>query len=189
MERRDFAQKLLALGVCPFVLSNFGNMEALTNTQLPEDDEKSKVLKAQKEFVENWLSDLLDSMENVVDRETQVKIVEGCGKQCFNRHQFKKDIAVSGDGNLDKLIEAYKKNFEIWKDADKVHIRYGETSKQCYCPAANYRKPKENDLHCECTRMTHQTIFETALHKPFKVEIAESLRRGGKTCHFVVHLT
>jgi hypothetical protein len=27
------------------------------------------------------------------------------------------------------------------------------------------------------------------LGRPFRVEIAESLRRGGKTCHFVVHLS
>jgi len=25
--------------------------------------------------------------------------------------------------------------------------------------------------------------------RPFRVDIAESLRRGGKTCHFIVHLS
>ncbi len=44
------------------------------------------------------------------------------------------------------------------------------------------------DVHCECTRATHQAVFETALGRPFRVEIVESLRRGGKTCHFIVHL-
>jgi hypothetical protein len=36
--------------------------------------------------------------------------------------------------------------------------------------------------------MSNQTIFETALGKAVKVEVAESFRRGGKQCHFVVHL-
>jgi len=30
--------------------------------------------------------------------------------------------------------------------------------------------------------------FETALGKQVKVEVVESLRRGGKTCHFVAHV-
>jgi hypothetical protein len=187
MDRKSFTQKLALLGVCPFVIQN------LSGSGLPnipqEQDEKLKAIQAQKQFVENWLADLLESMDKNLDRETQEKIVGNCGVACFNRHQFKKDIAINGSGDLDRLIESYKKNFEIWKEGETLHIRYGEVSKDCYCPAANYRAPKPNDIHCECTRNTHKTIFETALGKPFRVEILESLRRGGKTCHFIVYLS
>jgi hypothetical protein len=187
MDRKSFTQKLAMLGVCPFVIQNLSGSEP---ADIPQDqDEKFKALQSQKQFVENWLADLLDSIDKNLDRETQEKIVGNCGVACFNRFQFKKDIAIAGSGDLDKLIESYRKNFEIWKDEDTVHIRYGEVSKNCYCPAANYRVPKPNDIHCECTRNTHKTIFETALGRPFRVEIAESLRRGGKTCHFIVYLS
>lgn len=168
----------------------FQNLSAsVPETEYLVQDDKLEMLKSQKLFVENWLADLLDSFDKNIDRETQEKIVGNCGKACFNRFQFKKDIAIAGSGDLDKLIESYKKNFEIWKDGDTVHIRYGEVSNNCYCPAANYRTPKPNDIHCECTRNTHKAIFETALGKPFRVDVAESLRRGGKTCHFIVHLS
>jgi hypothetical protein len=187
MERREFTQKLLALGVCPAALISFTGVDGKAKQKFSGDEDFEKI-RREKEFIENWLSDLLDSMDKTIDRETQVKIIEGCGRGCFNRFQFKKDIAAKGEGNLEKLIDAYQQNFEIWKDENTVHIRYGETSKGCYCPAAKYRTPKTEDLHCECTRTTHQTIFETALRRPFKVDIAESLRRGGKTCHFIVHL-
>lgn len=187
MDRKSFTQKLALLGVCPFVIQN------LSGSGLPnipqEQDEKLKAIQVQKQFVENWLADLLESMDKNLDRETQEKIVGNCGVACFNRFQFKKDIAINGSGDLDRLIESYKKNFEIWKEGETVHIRYGEVSKNCYCPAANYRALKPNDIHCECTRNTHKTIFETALGKPFRVEILESLRRGGKTCHFIVYLS
>lgn len=185
MDRKTFSQKLALLGVCPLIVSK---LAASPDTSLPQDD-KYAALESQKKFVENWLSDLLESIDKNLDRPTQEKIVAHCGVQCFNRHQFKKDIAVAGTGNLDKLIEAYKKNFEIWKDGNEVHIRYGEVSGRCYCPAANYREAKPNDIHCECTRNTHKTVFETALGRQFKVDVAESLRRGGKTCHFIVHLS
>lgn len=185
MDRKLFARKLALLGVCPFVLQNLSGND-LKSEAIYQDD-KLPALQSQKQFIENWLSDLLESMERNLDRETQEKIVGFCGKKCFERHQFKKDIAIAGKGDLDKLIQSYKNNFEIWKDGETIHIRYGETSANCYCPAANYRTPKPGDIHCECTRNTHKTIFETALGKPFRVEIAESLRRGGKTCHFIVY--
>lgn len=187
MDRKSFTEKLMLLGVCPFVVQKFAVTDIASEGSVQDD--KLQELKSQKEFVENWLSDLLDSIDKNLDRNTQEKIVGNCGIACFNRFQFKKDIAINGSGDLDKLIESYRKNFEIWKDGDTVHIRYGEVSKNCYCPAANYRTPKPNDIHCECTRNTHKAIFETALGKTFRVDIAESLRRGGKTCHFIVHLS
>ena len=184
MDRKSFAQKLTMLGVCPFIISNItGSLPADTQ------DDGIEIIKSQKKFLENWLGDLLESMDKHLDRATREKVVGECGVACFNRHQFKKDIALNSKGDLDTLIENYKKNFEVWKDNNTVHIRYGEVSAKCYCPAANYRDPKPGDIHCECTRNTHKAIFETALGRPFNVEIAESLRRGGKTCHFIVHLT
>jgi hypothetical protein len=187
MDRKSFTQKLALLGVCPFVVQKL-TASPIVPESLDQDD-KLKALQSQKEFVENWLADLLGSMETHLDREMQEKIVGECGKACFNRFQFKKDIALNGQGDLEKLIESYKKNFEIWKDDNKVHIRYGEVSSRCYCPAANYRASKPDDIHCECTRNTHKAIFETALAKTFRLDVAESLRRGGKTCHFIVYLT
>ncbi len=188
MDRRDSIKRFAELGLCTGALS-FLYLDDQKILAAVDSDEELKKLRSQKEFIQNWLSDLLDTMDKVLDEETKVKLFEGCGKRCFERHQFKRDIAARGKGDLDKLIEAYKKNYEVWKDGNIVHVRYGEVSPGCYCPAANYRASKPNDVHCECTRMTHQSIFETALGRPFKVDILESLRRGGKTCHFAVHLT
>jgi hypothetical protein len=187
MDRRDYLRKALSMGICSgsLFMTDFGKLQAAVVAN--PDDELTR-LKMEKEFVQNWLSDLLDTMEKELDVETRAKLIGGCGQGCFNRHQFKKDIAIKGAGSLDKLMEAYKQNFEIWKDGETVHIRFGEVSPGCYCPAARYREPKPNDMHCECTRATHQAIFETALGRPFKIDILESVRRGNKICHFLVHL-
>jgi hypothetical protein len=139
----------------------------------------------EKEFVKNWLTDLFEALDTELDQPTKVKVMAGCGVGCFRRHSFKTDIARLGKGNIDNLIAAYKKNFEVWREGDQVHVRYGAISKQCYCPAARYHPVRPNDMHCECTRATHQAVFETALERPIRVEVVESLRRGGKTCHFV----
>ena len=186
MNRKEFFQKSLQSGFGCCALVALQNAAAADDP--PESTEDMTKLKFEKEFVQNWLSDLLETMDAELDEKTKVKLMEGCGRACFRRFQFKQDIAAQGKGDLVKLLAAYKKNFEVWQEGNFVHIRYGEVSSHCYCPAAYYRAAKPHDLHCECTRTTHQTIFETALGRPFKVDILESLRRGGKTCHFLVHL-
>lgn len=183
MDRKQFFKESVktGLGCCAFMILDQPAGAAVESSELQK-------LQSEKEFIQNWLSDLLETMDAELDRKTKIKLMEGCGRGCFRRFQFKQDIALQGKGSLEKLLEAYRKNFEVWQDGNLVHIRYGRVSSGCYCPAARYRPATPNDLHCECTRTTHQTIFETALSRPFKVDIIESLRRGGKTCHFVVHV-
>jgi hypothetical protein len=190
MDRKSCIKSLAALGVCCGVIPAMG-LGSGSNTSLPSSfppklDDELAALKQEKEFIVNWVRDLLETMDKELDEETRIRLIEGCGRGCYNRFKFKQDIAEKGKGDLDKLIEAYSQNFEVWKDGNKVHVRYGAKSARCYCPAAKIRTPQPNDLHCECTRMTHQTIFETALGHPVYVEVVESLRRGGQTCHFLV---
>ncbi|HNX57281.1 MAG TPA: hypothetical protein PKO30_16920 [Prolixibacteraceae bacterium] len=185
MNRKEFFRGSLALGACAgcFLISTPAT--ANSPETISEENEKYKALLQEKEFIQNWLSDLIETIDTELDQATKVKLLAGCGRGCFNRFKFKSNIAEQGKGDLNKLIEAYKHNFEVWKDGNQVHVRYGEVSKGCYCPAAKYRPAKPNDIHCECTRATHQTIFETALGRPIDVKILETVRRGDKTCHFV----
>ncbi len=181
MDRKEFfaASVKGTLGCCALAL--FDGTASAQSAKASEPD-------PEKEFVKNWLADLFDAMEQELDEKTKVKLMAGCGRGCFRRFQFKQDIARLGKGSIDALLDAYKKNFEVWREGGVVHVRYGAVTKQCYCPAARYHPVKPRDMHCECTRATHQTIFETALGRPIHVEIVESLRRGGPTCHFVAHV-
>jgi hypothetical protein len=188
MDRKEFLHKSFqsGLGCCALLAID---PPATSADEAPIQAAAPSPAERERDFLRGWILDLADTMNTGLDRKTQVKMMEGTGRGCFRRYQFKQDIAKAGKGDPQKLMDAYKKNFEIWQEGKLVHIRYGEVSNRCYCPAANYRPARPDDIHCECTRMTHQTIFETALGRPFKVDIVESLRRGGKTCHFVVHLS
>jgi hypothetical protein len=180
LNRKEFFATSAKAGLGCCALALFGTTakaDVTTATPNPE-----------KEFVKNWMEDLFASMDTTLDEQTKIKVMAGCGIGCFRRHSFKTDIARDGKGDLAKLLEAYKRNFEVWRDGDQVHVRFGAVSDHCYCPAARYHPVRAHDMHCECTRATHQAIFETALDRPIKVEIVESLRRGGKTCHFIAHI-
>ena len=184
MNRKEFFRGSLALGACAGCFLLPTNSLTASETISSEDDKYQQLLQ-EKEFIQNWLTDLVSTIETELDEATKVKLLAGCGRGCFKRYKFKSDIAEKGKGDLDKLIAAYKANFEVWKEGNTVHVRYGEVSQGCYCPAAKFRPAKPNDLHCECTRATHQTIFETALGRPVDVKILETVRRGNKTCHFL----
>ena len=177
MNRKEFFRNSLATSTCAgcFLLSA---TSLIASESVSTEDDKYQQLLQEKEFIQNWLTDLISTIETELDEPTRVKLLAGCGRGCFNRLKFKSDIAEKGKGDLDKLIEAYKQNFEAWKEGNTVHIRFGEVSPGCYCPAAKFRPAKPNDLHCECTRATHQTIFETALERPVDVKILESVRRA-----------
>ena len=180
MNRKEFfeASAKAGLGCCALALLGSAAKAETVATDVPAVD-------PEKQFVKNWLEDLFAALDTELDEATKVKVMAGCGVGCFRRHAFKTDIARDGHGDLDKLLEAMKRNFHVWREGELVHISFGETVKQCFCPAARYHPVRPHDMHCECTRATQQAIFETALMRPVKVEIVESVRRGGKTCHFV----
>jgi len=192
MERKEFLCRTLTLGLGSCALAAVGEVPAgqaqgtSASTSAPPDELARA--RGEADFVRNWVSDLLSAAEAELPRELQVKLIEGCGRGCFRRHEFKRAIAEQGKGDVEKLIAAYRKNFEVWRDGDTVHIRYGEVTSRCYCPVVKDRPAKPNDLHCECTRMTHQSIFEAALGRPVRVEVLDTLRRGGRNCHFRAHL-
>jgi hypothetical protein len=175
MERKEFMQGCCAVA-CLVALPRY----AAGTTSAALDD---------LGFTRNFLSDLMETIDAEVDEPTKIKLLSGCGRACFRRFQFKQDIAAKGKGSVEELVKALKANYEAWREGDQVHIRYGAVNRNgCYCPAAKYRPSTPSDIHCYCTRAMHEAIWQAALGRPIKIDIVETVRRGGATCHFLVHL-
>lgn len=188
MNRSEFlrSSSLFACATCTTLIFGAGAGAAYAPPPTTPVDEALKKAQRENVFTKNWLTDLFAAMDAELEPAAKLKLMQACGRGCFQRHKFKQDIAEAGRGDVDKLLAAYRQNFGIERDGDLVHIRYGD---RCFCPAAQNRPARPNDLHCECTRFTHETIFATALGRHIPVELVESIRRGGKTCHLVAHLT
>ncbi len=187
MDRKAFLCRSVdgVLGCCAALAFGSGSVEA---RQAAAQGPSAPAADAEKQFIQNWLADLMDAIDKETDESVKLRLLGACGRACFERHEFKRNWAIRGRGDVDKLMAALEANFEVWREGDLVHIRYGAVSKGCYCPAARYRPARPNDIHCYCTRATHQTVWETALGRPIRVDVVETVRRGGKTCHFLVHL-
>ncbi len=183
MNRRQFLDRAVGSAGCCAAFAWFGD-PVLAQTQAPAPPAPDP----DKQFIQNWLADLMEAIDGNTEEPMKARLIGLCGRACFERFDFKRTWAVEGRGDVEKLIAALKKNFRVEREGNLVHIRYGLVAKGCYCPAAKYRPPKPNDIHCYCSRGSHQAVWETALGRPINVELVESVRRGGKTCHFVVHL-
>lgn len=190
MNRSDFlkASTRFACGSCLALFAGSSLEAADTPAAAPVTpvDEALKQARYENSFTANWMTDLFAAIDREVDPAVQLRLMRACGEGCYRRHKFKQDIAAAAEGDVDKLLAAYRRNYGIQREGDRVHIRYGD---HCYCPAARNRPARPDDLHCECTRFTHETIFPQALGRPIRVELIESVRRGGRTCHLVAHLT
>jgi hypothetical protein len=180
MDRKEFVK----LGCCAFAF--------MTSQSLAAEDRPATCDPNELTFIKNWVTDLMETIDAEPDEATKIRLMSGCGRGCFKRFQFKQDIAAKGKGDVSKLVEALKQNFEVWREGpngELVHIRYGEKNiNGCYCPAAKFRPGKKNDIHCYCTRAMHQAIWETALGHPVRIDILQTVRRGDPTCHFLVQL-
>lgn len=185
MKRSEFLRKSASLACASCATLVLGAPGA--GSPASASEQALKQSQGENTFTNNWLSDLFAAIDTEVDPATKLKLMQATGRGCFNRHKFKQDIAEAGKGSIDNLLAAYRKNFGIERDGDDVHIRYGGGF--CYCPAAKNRPATPNDMHCECTRFTHEAIFEGALGRHIPVELVETVRRGGANCHLVAHLS
>lgn len=188
--RKDFlsASIVSGLGCCALRLLAPTPLAAAEPVSNAAPSAPPSPLQREKDFTDNWLTDLLDTMDAELDEPARARLMEGCGRGCYRRHAFKPAVAAASGGTVEGLIHAYHSICEAWLEGDDLHVRFGQKVERCYCPVLRDRPGRPNDMHCHCTKATHQSIIEQALGRPVRMEIVESVRRGGATCHFVAHL-
>ncbi len=136
---------------------------------------------------ENWIMNLMEGLDNNVEKETIIKVLEQCGRQCQSQSFIKKARAIyeksknTGDF-LDKLGHVYK---HLRREGNKVYIVYPE----CYCSQVNkIHKGKLSGTYCNCSRGWAKALFEGATGKPVEVNMEKSIINGDDQCRFEVIL-
>src|SRR5665648_942203 len=92
MDRSLFLKRLVGVGCCAAMISTLLNAAyadpsspAVNRSFMPEtapDDKPDELAntKMERDFILNWVNDLLDTMDKVRDEETYIKLIEGCGR-------------------------------------------------------------------------------------------------------------
>ncbi len=139
--------------------------------------------------VREFLSGFLRREEPTLGRDALVKLMEERGRACCRALDFRQKLIQDSAGSLDKLVELLGKIVKpenCRREGDLVTLIY--PSGQCVCGWSPKRPPTPDDPYCECSKANNQLIFETVGGKPVRVEVAESPRRGGARCRFLIRL-
>lgn len=137
--------------------------------------------------LENWLTALVDALDDSVDEETRVRVLEQCGRRCQTQSLVKKarriyEKSKSVDEFLDEFGRVYR---HLHREGDNVYIVYP----RCYCSFVNKMPAgRLSATYCNCSRGWAKALFEGALGRPVEVVTEQTIVNGDKQCKFKIIL-
>ncbi len=150
------------------------------------------------DFSQTWVKRFMDILDQDVDEPTRVKLMHTMGRTCFSGAHGKRSERRAEPGDLDKLIASMKRyggDEMIRREGDVIHFQYVRNPAGlkvadgwCLCPMVEKGPANLSGTFCACSEGYVTEMFERASDVPVKVELVESLKRGGKTCRFRIQL-
>ena len=221
MHRKQFIKKMLQAGLCCCgVATGFGqnllsNQKTLTSLdQSPAAQDwitklERRMVKgsetpawAKVEKAENWIKDLMDNMDAMLDKDTKIKLLQACGRSCFIRAfgvaSDEKPTLEEAKNYLDTLKS---RGYEVRQEDNMTTITYnwGRDHQNpwgliirdgyCMCPLVETGPADLSPTYCFCSTGYVKESFERGIGKPVKVNLLDSLKMGGKNCIFKIEVT
>lgn len=146
-------------------------------------------------FAQTWAKRMMDNLDKEVDKPSRVRLMQANGRSCYlgsNPPQFQ--------GGVDAFVEGIKKwagagPSPIRREGDIVYFDYVRnpaglkvSDGWCLCPLVEKGPEGLSGTFCECSVGYVTEMFSGIAGKPVRVELLESLKRGGKGCRFKIHL-
>ncbi len=195
MGRKEFLHQSVRLGGCCGAALLAGTLSALSQ----ETSKPQSVFTPCPDRVkqgQDVIKRLVGQMDEKLDKATRDEIMESCGRLCH-------DTAYPGPRTptpeaAARFLEGIRKtvgkeNIEQSGDETVVHYQYTQNPRglkvadgYCLCPIMEDAPKGVSPTYCQCSVGYVRAIVEQGLGKPAKVELTESILRGGKGCHFIV---
>ncbi|MGA2185944.1 MAG: hypothetical protein ABSH47_23230 [Bryobacteraceae bacterium] len=147
-------------------------------------------------FAQTWAKRMMDNVDDELDEPTRARLMHANGRSCF-RGSGQKPFP----GGVDAFIEQVRKwsgtgPSPIRREGDIVYFDYVQNPAGlkvadgwCLCPLVEKGPEGLSGTFCECSVGYVTEMFSGVAGKPVRVELLESLKRGGKACRFRIHLT
>jgi hypothetical protein len=149
----------------------------------PNNDGQEDPMAQKSKFIHDWISNLIENMDEYLDEKTKINLLEECGRACAESHA--KEAALKNKGDLSGWLAVLKKwvgSENVLKEEHGVRVMYSK----CLCPLVQDRTPLMSKTYCNCSRGWLMETFETVLEKPVEVKLEDSIMQGGKHCRFLV---
>jgi hypothetical protein len=200
MDRKDFLVRAAHLGAGCCGLALFGGARlaadqgpALGPAQaagMPVTPDGKKV-----QWAKVWTKRFFDVFDQELDEPTRRRIMQRNGAAC---HQGALAGAKPRTSTLEQMVAAMAAEDgadSIRREGQVVYFNYTRNGAglrvadgYCLCPLVEDGPPGLSGTFCECSVGYVRDMFETTLGRKVKVELLESLKRGGKTCRFRVEV-
>jgi len=147
-------------------------------------------------FAQTYIKRFMDNIDHECDEATRLRLMQANGRSCFIGSGQK-----PFPGSLDAFIEAVKKWAgtdppPIRREGDIVYFDYVRNpgglkvaDGWCLCPLVERGPEGLSGTFCECSVGYVTQMFSDQVGKPVRVQLLESLKRGGKGCRFKIYLT
>jgi predicted hydrocarbon binding protein len=179
MNRTEFL-KTCAGGLCAYAAICLPAAAGSTAAEPPKPEDW------RFQFIKKRYAKLLENLAGRVDERTLNDILQQLGRYCASTLP----LLQSHQGDIDGFIREFKQraNEDITYDREKGVITVvGPERGDCFCPLIDGRyTPK---IACNCSLGWQQHVYESLLGKKVRVELTESVLRGGKRCVFEVHVS
>jgi len=189
MDRKQFINKSVHLGMGSGALLLWGasgKSSAADSAQAPGGTPCEK----KQEFAQAWVKRLMETVDSQLDEAARTKLMEACGRACFRASHGEATEAKPQPDDFDKLLARLREfagKDGVRQEGNAVYFSYG-TSGRCFCPLVESGPPILPATYCNCSVGYVKEMFERAVGKPVKVELTESIKRGGKACRFGVRV-
>ncbi len=139
--------------------------------------------------VRQFLTDFLSAEDATLDHDALLKLMQQRGRACCRALEFRQKLIEESHGSVDRLVELMGKIVgaeNCRREGNTVTLIY--PAGKCVCGWNPQRPVSPDDPYCDCSAANNQLLFETVSGKPVNVKVAESPRRGGLHCRFIIHL-
>jgi hypothetical protein len=139
-----------------------------------------------KAFAQQWVQNLMESMDAHLDEGTKVELMEACGRACARTGPAR--VARDCQGNLKQWLTIlagwHGGEDYVRHDGDTVEVLCAE----CLCALVKDGSARLPDTYCICSLGWMRETFEAVIGRPVDVTLVESVKRGGQRCRFTVQL-
>ena len=138
-------------------------------------------------FVKDPYAGLLRILSSRLDEKSMNEVLHDVGVHCANSWDQVRLHRGDFDGFC-KVLKQSASGDEVTWDSEKnvIHVASPERT-DCFCPLNGVRQ-NTPPLVCNCSLGWQQQAWETVLGKKVRVELKESVLRGGIRCVFEVHV-
>ena len=147
-------------------------------------------------FAQKWAKRMMDNLDKEIDEPSRVRLMHANGRSCYRG---------SGQAPFQGGVGAFIDQMRKWagagpspirREGDIVYFDYVQnpaglkvSDGWCLCPLVEKGPEGLSGTFCECSVGYVTEMFSGIAGKPVRVELLESLKRGGKGCRFKIHLT